>query len=63
MFNQLNALQETVKSLTRKDEQRETELCALRQMLTTQKEIHELELKELRKLIKPEIKKVAMEGT
>ncbi len=58
MFNQLNALQETVKSLTRKDEQRETELWALRQMLTTQKEIHELELKELRKLIKTDVEPV-----
>jgi hypothetical protein len=51
LMEQVNSLQETVKSLKKRDEERETELWTLLKMHKEQKMIHELELKELRKLL------------
>lgn len=51
LIEQVNSLQETVKNLKTKDEQRDSEIHDLKLMLKSQKLIHDLELKELRKLL------------
>jgi hypothetical protein len=54
LLNQLNSLQETVKILKKRDEERDTVLWTMIKAIKDQKTIHELELKELRKLLKTE---------
>ena len=51
LMEQVNSLQETVKALKKRDEERETELWTLLKIHNEQKMVYELELKELRKII------------